>query len=169
MLVHNGLKKNTCLYIGIACKVNFHYDRAERWIVGVSVIVRLGMNVKKESIESGKIFKLSVVLEDEESTHKGGFELDFFSQPEFLEIINERVENWGAKLLFDMGNISYMDSSGLWTLVELHKKTSQAGGVFVLLNPMDDIKSLLDMTDLVSKLVIFEDEKKAIEYLLDAG
>ena len=52
-------------------------------------------------------------------------------------------------------NISYIDSSGLWALFESHKKANQKNGKIVLLSPKKDVKRVLDITKMSTKINIF--------------
>ena len=61
-----------------------------------------------------------------------------------------------------MGNVSYIDSSGLWDLFEGHKKASQKSGHLVLLNTSKDVKRVLDITKISSKMQVFQDENEAL-------
>ena len=64
-----------------------------------------------------------------------------------------------------MSNISYIDSSGLWALFEGYKKASQKKKKMVLLNPTKDVKRVLEITKMSSKLLLYDNEEEAIQYL----
>ena len=65
-----------------------------------------------------------------------------------------------------MENVSYIDSSGLWALFEGHKKAAQRGGKLVLLNPTKDVRRVLDITKMSSKIQIFTTQTEALTGLI---
>lgn len=125
------------------------------------------MEVIKEIIEDGKIIKVDIGTEynKEQKEMIGSVELDIENQSQFVELINSIFEEGSAKIFVNMANITYIDSSGLWALFEGHKKACQKDTKMVLVSPTKDVKRVLDITKMSSKMEIFESEKEAIEAL----
>lgn len=94
---------------------------------------------------------------------QGEIEMDIENQPIFIQTVDKLLNDNKNKIIVNMQNISYIDSSGLWALFEGHKKTEQNNGKLVLLNPHPDVKRVLDITKMSKKIDIFSEEKKAIE------
>ena len=67
-------------------------------------------------------------------------------------------------LVVDLTYVSYIDSSGLWALFEGHKKASQKKGHLVLLNPTKDVKRVLDITKVSSKMQVFVDYDEVLSF-----
>ena len=63
-----------------------------------------------------------------------------------------------------MENISYIDSSGLWAIFESYKKATQRNGEILLINPRKDVKRVLDITKISTKIHIFQNESDALIY-----
>ncbi|RAP33992.1 hypothetical protein DID80_07640 [Candidatus Marinamargulisbacteria bacterium SCGC AAA071-K20] len=126
------------------------------------------MEVIKETIEEGKIIKVDIGTEYNKDNNEmlGSVELDIETQSQFVEIINSIFEEGSSKILVNMGNITYIDSSGLWALFEGHKKACQKKTKMVLVNPTKDVRRVLDITKMSSKMEIFDTEKDAIKKLL---
>ena len=61
-----------------------------------------------------------------------------------------------------MQNIGYIDSSGLWALFEGHKKAMQRGSKLILAGVTKDVKRVLDITKMSSKLLIFPSVEEAL-------
>jgi anti-anti-sigma factor len=62
--------------------------------------------------------------------------LDAFSEPVFKKVIGKFVEDSHKKIIMDLSAIDFIDSSGLGALVQLVKKTKDAGGTLVIVtNP----------------------------------
>jgi anti-sigma B factor antagonist len=124
------------------------------------------MEIIKQPISDG-IVKVNIGTEyDEEKKEVAGpVELDIENQAHFVEIINSIFDEGNVYVIIDMNNISYIDSSGLWALFEGHKKATQRNGKLVLLNPTRDVKRVLDITKMSSKMKVFEDEAQALDFL----
>jgi len=102
---------------------------------------------------------------DDSGTLSGSIELDIENQSKFVETINSLFESGQINILIDMTNISYLDSSGLWALFEGHKKANQKNGHMVLVNPAKDVKRVLDITKMSSKMDIFNNDEEALSFL----
>ena len=113
------------------------------------------------------IIKVEIGDEIDEASKKltGTVELDIENQSQFVNIINSIFDDGTVKVMVDMVNVSYIDSSGLWALFEGHKKAAQKKGKRGLLRPTKDVKRVLDITKMSSKMKIFEDEPKALACL----
>ena len=66
------------------------------------------------------------------------------------------------KVVVDLEKVSYVDSSGLATLVEMLKKTRGQGGSLGLAGMSDKVKSLFEITKLDKLFQIFPDLKEAV-------
>ena len=123
------------------------------------------MEIIKKEI-TNKILKISIGNEINEESNEilGTVELDIENQAEFVEYINNTLDEGFTNILLSLENISYIDSSGLWALFESHKKTEQRNGKMVLLNPRNDVKRVLDITKISSKIKIEENESSALTH-----
>lgn len=124
------------------------------------------MEIKKESLENGQIIKLDVGTELNNNQLSGTVELDIENQAQFVGVINDILDKSSSKLIINMKNISYIDSSGLWAIFEGHKKAVQQNSNLVLISPTKDVKRVLDITKMSSKVQIFDTEALAIKNLL---
>jgi anti-sigma B factor antagonist len=125
------------------------------------------MELVKEILENN-ILKINIGSEiDEESKSiNGTIELDIENQNEFIEYINNILDEGLNLIILSLENISYIDSSGLWALFESYKKTEQRNGKIVLLNPRADVKRVLDITKISSKIKIVDSVDTGISFLL---
>ncbi len=69
------------------------------------------------------------------------------------------------KVVIDMQNVAYIDSSGLATLVELLKKVKQKGGNLSLSQVSEKVKSLFEITKLDRLFSIYPSNEAAIDSL----
>ena len=81
----------------------------------------------------------------------------------FRNVFQRCVTEGSDKFLINLGGVSYIDSSGLWELINSHTSLRNRGGVVKLLNPSKRIRDLLQMTKLSKVFEIFEDETAAVQ------
>jgi anti-sigma B factor antagonist len=80
----------------------------------------------------------------------------------FREQIKELVASGHKKILINMGDISYIDSSGIGELVSGFTTVTNAGGLLKLLNLGKRVYDLLQITKLYTVFQTFDDEAEAI-------
>ena len=71
------------------------------------------------------------------------------------------------KFVINLGDVSYIDSSGLGELVWAHVSVKKLGGDIKLLKVTSRVKDLLQITKLVSVFDTYEDEASALAALKD--
>ncbi len=83
---------------------------------------------------------------------------------EIREQINEELEEHFdvPKIVFNLENVTRMDSSGLGTLVSLNVTVSRKGGRTALVNPGAHIRNLLILGRLISVFETYTSEEEAI-------
>ena len=89
-------------------------------------------------------------------------DIDINSSPDIREAFEKGVKNKAMKVLVNLNSVSYVDSSGLATLVEMLKKTRVYGGKLRISNLAPKVKSLFEITKLEKLFEIFETEEEAI-------
>jgi len=76
--------------------------------------------------------------------------------------IRELVQGGSRKIVLNMADVSYMDSSGLGELIAAHTTVTTAGGEIKLLNLAKRVHDLLKLTKLYTVFEAFEDEAAAV-------
>lgn len=66
------------------------------------------------------------------------------------------------KILLNLGNVSYVDSSGIGELVSSYTTVRNQQGALKLLNLTEKIQDLLAITKLLTVFEVFEDEGEAL-------
>ncbi|MFH1867523.1 MAG: STAS domain-containing protein [Candidatus Omnitrophota bacterium] len=89
-------------------------------------------------------------------------DIDINSSPEIRKIFDKPIREKAMKIVVNLSSVSYMDSSGLATLVEMLKKTRTYGGKLRLSNLSAKVKSLFEITKLEKLFEIFETKEEAI-------
>ncbi len=68
----------------------------------------------------------------------------------------------GRRLIVDLSRVSYVDSGGIGSLVEMYLHLMRRGGHLKLLAPSACARRVLQITQLDSVLEIFEEEEQAL-------
>jgi anti-sigma B factor antagonist len=72
------------------------------------------------------------------------------------------VDKGSKKIILNLGEVSYIDSSGLGELVSAFTAVKRAGGELKLLNVTEKISDLLVITKLVTVFDVRDNEKAAV-------
>jgi anti-sigma B factor antagonist len=74
------------------------------------------------------------------------------------DILNEN----GRKIILNLADVNYIDSSGIGELVSTYTTVTNTGGQFKLLNLTKKIHELLQITKLLTVFHVFENEQDAL-------
>jgi anti-sigma B factor antagonist len=80
----------------------------------------------------------------------------------FRDSIKDLVSKGSRKMLLNLAEVSYIDSSGIGELVSGFTTVSNAGGSLKLLNLTKRIQDLLQITKLYTIFEVFDDEAAAL-------
>ena len=80
----------------------------------------------------------------------------------FRQRIHELIDRGAAKIVLDLGGVTYIDSSGVGMLVAKLKTLREKGGDMKLLNLNRRSESLLGMLKLLILFETFQDEGEAV-------
>ena len=78
------------------------------------------------------------------------------------ETIRELVSKGNKKILLNLGDVSYIDSSGIGELVSGFTTVTNQGGQLKLLNLTKRVRDLLQITKLYTVFEVFDDEAAAV-------
>jgi len=78
------------------------------------------------------------------------------------ELIRDLLSKGQKKILLNLGEVTYIDSSGIGELVSGFTAVSNQGGSLKLLNLTKKVHDLLQITKLLTVFDVHEDEAKAI-------
>jgi anti-sigma B factor antagonist len=76
--------------------------------------------------------------------------------------IRELVAAGSRRIVLNLADVSYMDSSGLGEFIGAHTTVTTAGGEMKLLNLAKRVHDLLKITKLYTVFEVFEDEAAAV-------
>jgi len=80
----------------------------------------------------------------------------------FRDEIRNLAAKGNQKLLLNLGEVSYIDSSGIGELVSGYTTVTNHGGQMKLLGLTKRVKDLLQITKLYTVFEVFDDEAKAV-------
>jgi anti-sigma B factor antagonist len=78
------------------------------------------------------------------------------------DTIKDLLSNGHMKILLNLGDVSYIDSSGIGELVSGFTTVTNKGGQLKLLNLNKRVKDLLQITKLYTVFDVHEDEASAV-------
>jgi anti-sigma B factor antagonist len=81
---------------------------------------------------------------------------------ELRELIRNEVSKGNTKVLLNLADVTYIDSSGIGELVSAYTAVSKQGGQLKLLGLTKKVHDLLQITKLYTVFDVHDDEAKAI-------
>ena len=78
------------------------------------------------------------------------------------EAVRRQLDEGRKKILLNLGDVSYVDSSGIGELVSSYTTTNHNGGQLKLLNQTKKINDLLTITKLLTVFDVYESEPEAL-------
>jgi anti-sigma B factor antagonist len=78
------------------------------------------------------------------------------------EAVRDLISKGSKTMLLNMGDVNYIDSSGLGELVSAYTTAKNQGAQVKLLNLTKKVKDVLQLTKLYTVFDVYEDEASAI-------
>ena len=76
--------------------------------------------------------------------------------------VRDILKSDGKKIILNLADVNYIDSSGIGELVSTYTTVTNSGGQLKLLNLTKKIQELLQITKLLTVFQVFNDEQAAI-------
>ncbi len=76
--------------------------------------------------------------------------------------VREVLKNGGKKIVLNLSEVNYIDSSGIGELVSTYTTVTNQSGQLKLLNLTKKIQELLQITKLLTVFSVYDSEQKAI-------
>jgi anti-sigma B factor antagonist len=80
----------------------------------------------------------------------------------FRDVIRDLAAKGNKKILVNLADVSYIDSSGIGEMVSSFTTVTNHGGQLKLLSLTKRVKDLLQITKLYTVFEVFEDEASAV-------
>lgn len=79
------------------------------------------------------------------------------------EEVGRHFEKPGTKLILDLNNIAFVDSSGFGALLSIMKKAKSNSGTFRICNIANDVMSLFKLLQLHNVFEIYESKEECLK------
>ena len=89
--------------------------------------------------------------------------VDALTAGEATTFLEDQVRKGNTKLIADLGQVEYMSSAGLRTLLTTLKQVRQSGGDLRVANPQEGVNKVLEMAGLTSIMKAYDDLDTAID------
>ena len=76
--------------------------------------------------------------------------------------VRDILKDNGKKIILNLANVNYIDSSGIGELVSTYTTVTNSGGQLKLLSLTKKIHELLQITKLLTVFQVFDDESAAV-------
>ena len=119
------------------------------------------LEIQKEV--KNNIVILSLGANKSGNTVSGDVELDVDNNYLLIEAVEEELSKGKNKLILQLKNVSYVDSSGLGAIFDSYKQVVEKDGQLKILNPNIDVKRVLDITKISKKIDIFNNEEEILK------
>lgn len=91
-------------------------------------------------------------------------DLDMYTLPKAKNIIKQIMDSGHHRILIDLENMDYIDSSGLGFFIGTLKKLKEKGGALKLINLNSYIQGIFKLINLNYIIEIFEDQETAVAH-----
>ncbi|GAA0724193.1 STAS domain-containing protein [Dactylosporangium roseum] len=112
-------------------------------------------------VDDETVWELSVRRQDGRAQLMAVGELDLDSAPKLLAEVVHQLEDGVTAVVIDLAGLSFIDSSGLGTLVGCWRRAQNAGATLVVANPNEDVAMTLEITGLDQILTVMRDGANA--------
>lgn len=94
----------------------------------------------------------------------------FGDESSFLrDEVKKAIADGAKRIVLNLGEVNYIDSGGLGTLVALHTTAHNAGGAIKLANLTTRVGDLLQVTKLLTVFEVYDSEYAALEAFRQAA
>ena len=109
--------------------------------------------------------KINVIAQESATIVEVAGEVDLYSSPEVRTTLIQLTEDKTPVIIIDLREVSYMDSSGVATLVEGLQAMGTYNGKFILVNLRDEVKLVFELSRLDKVFEIYDSLEKALKHI----
>jgi anti-sigma B factor antagonist len=96
-------------------------------------------------VSNGDHYRVTLVVLDDEAVVRVAGEIDILAQEPLRSAIAE-ARSIGRRLVVDLSETTFMDSTGLTVLLEAWRAQTDAGSEMILRSPSPAVRTLFDIT-----------------------
>jgi len=112
---------------------------------------RLSMALKIDERMVGDVVIMSV---------KG--EIDLYNAPDVKDMISDYIEDDKVKLVMNLEQLSFIDSSGIGALISSLSNLQKENGALKLVNMHGSVRKVFDLTKLTGFFGVYDSEEEAV-------
>ncbi len=86
---------------------------------------------------------------------------------QFISQVSRLIEKNYCHILLEMGNVDFMDSSGLGACMAAHKQLSEKNGMVIFAKPSEQVKKIFRITKAEQKLNIVPTKSDGVKSLYE--
>jgi anti-sigma B factor antagonist len=90
-------------------------------------------------------------------------DIDLNSSPNMRKKFEELIKNNALKIIINFQDVSYIDSSGLATIIEMLQRLKKVQGHLHLSNMSEKIKNLFEITKIDKLFQMYPNEQEALK------
>ena len=90
-------------------------------------------------------------------------DLDYHASTEIREKIGQFLADKPKKIMIDLSQVPYMDSSGIASFVEISRKSKDYGGKIVFYNLTEPVRNIFELAKLNLFFTLADSEDAAIQ------
>jgi anti-sigma B factor antagonist len=89
-------------------------------------------------------------------------EIDLYNAPEIKDTIKQQMDGGHKKIIINLENVSYIDSSGIGALISSLSNLKKIGGGLKIMHVYDSVRKVFELTKLTSFFEIYDSEDEAV-------
>lgn len=97
---------------------------------------------------------LSIQRHDDRALIQIGGEIDLATCPQLQAVLVELVDRGCRQLIVDLGQVSFLDCTGIGVLVDARRRVQEYGGSLKLVRPKPLVRRVLTLTGMTTVLPI---------------
>ncbi len=90
-------------------------------------------------------------------------EIDLYNTPELRQVIEEQISKGKRKIIINMSDVSYIDSSGIGALVSAASNLKKYNGELKLVGLYGSVRKVFELTKLTNFFSIYRDVAEALD------
>jgi len=90
-------------------------------------------------------------------------DIDLYSSPQVRATLLKAIEKKSPAIIVNLKSVSYMDSSGIATLVESLQRLNEYGGKLIITNVKGAVKDVFELSRLDKVFTMVENETEALK------
>jgi anti-sigma B factor antagonist len=89
-------------------------------------------------------------------------EVDLYTAPQFREVLLQTIDDGAVRVVIDLTDVSFIDSTALGVLVSAGKRLQQSAGRLAIGCPDEKIRRILEITGLDTVFAVFPTRDAAV-------